>query len=216
MRVGCTPQDVGFPPTLRACELVDLVRAHYRDPLPRDEVLERFGLELVSARQAGGLSGGQRRRLGLALAFAGRPEAVFLDEPTTGLDVESRLQFWSLIRDQSGAGTTVLLTTHYLEEANALATRVAVLHEGVIVADGSPEEIRREVGLTRITFAAGPVPGLEGVDRHTYEAGRTTLWVEDAEPVVRGLIERNVPLRDLEVVRPSLEQAFLQLTRDAP
>ena len=140
--LGSTPQDVSFPPTLRVLELVDLVRAHYEHPLPAAELLERFGLDELAGRQAGGLSGGERRRLALALGFAGRPRAVLLDEPTTGLDVESRREAWAHIRAFSAAGGAVLLTTHSLEEAEALASRIAVIHLGRIVAEGTPTEIR--------------------------------------------------------------------------
>ena len=138
LRVGVTPQETGFPPTLRVREVVDLVRAHFPGPAPAPELLERFGLAELAPRQTGGLSGGERRRLAVALAFAGRPDAVFLDEPTAGLDVESRRTVWSEIERYAGEGGTVLLTTHYLEEAERLAPRVAVLARGRLVADGAP------------------------------------------------------------------------------
>jgi ABC-2 type transport system ATP-binding protein len=137
-RVGCTPQETSFPGTLRVRELVDLVRAHYPAPLPYGELAARFDLDGLGRRQVGGLSGGERRRLACALAFAGDPDLVVLDEPSTGLDVESRRHLWQTIRDER---RTTLLTTHYLEEAAALATRVAVIHAGRIVATGSVAEI---------------------------------------------------------------------------
>jgi ABC-2 type transport system ATP-binding protein len=139
--VGATPQESGFPPTLRVGELVDFVRAHFPAPAPAGELLERFGLAGIARRQAGGLSGGERRRLSVALAFAGRPRALFLDEPTAGLDVESRRAVWQELRSYAAAGGTVLLTTHHLEEAEALASRVVVLARGVVVAEGSPAEL---------------------------------------------------------------------------
>jgi ABC-2 type transport system ATP-binding protein len=140
--LGSTPQDVSFPPTLRVREVIALVRAHYDAPAPLDELVERFGLTRLAERQAGGLSSGERRRLALALAFAGRPRAVLLDEPTTGLDVESRRAIWSHVREFSAAGGSVLLTTHSLDEAEALASRVAVIHLGRIVATGTVEDLR--------------------------------------------------------------------------
>jgi ABC-2 type transport system ATP-binding protein len=140
--VGITPQESGFPPTLRVRELVDLVRAHFPDPAPTDELLDRFGLAELERRQAGGLSGGQRRRLSVALAFAGRPKLLLLDEPTTGLDVEARRAVWCEVSSHAGAGGTVLLTTHHLEEAEALASRVVLLRNGVVVADGSFADLR--------------------------------------------------------------------------
>ena len=124
--------------------MIALVRAHYETPAPLEELVERFGLAGLSSRQAGGLSAGERRRLALALAFSGRPRAVLLDEPTTGLDVESRRAMWSHVREFSAAGGSVLLTTHSLEEAEALASRIAVIHLGRVVAAGTVDDIRGE------------------------------------------------------------------------
>jgi ABC-2 type transport system ATP-binding protein len=139
--VGVTPQEAGFPPTLHVREIVDLVRAHFPCPVPTEELIERFRLEAIARRQAGGLSGGERRRLSVALAFAGDPAAIFLDEPTAGLDVESRRSVWAEIDRYSADGGTVLLTTHHLEEAERLATRVVLLARGRVVAEGSPAEL---------------------------------------------------------------------------
>jgi ABC-2 type transport system ATP-binding protein len=139
--VGVTPQEASYPPTLRVCEIVDLVRAHFAASVATAELLARFGLAEVRRRQAGGLSGGERRRLSVALAFAGDPLAVFLDEPTTGLDVEARHVVWSELEAFGAAGGTILLTTHYLEEAEALASRVALLSDGRIAAEGSPGQL---------------------------------------------------------------------------
>jgi ABC-2 type transport system ATP-binding protein len=133
---------------LRVREIVDLVRAHFATPVATRELLARFGLTECSRRQAGGLSGGERRRLAVALAFAGRPRAVFLDEPTTGLDVEARRALWSELESYAGTGGTILLTTHYLEEAEALASRVALLSRGRIAAEGSPRGLANAHGGT--------------------------------------------------------------------
>ncbi len=146
--VGVTPQDASFPPTLRVCEVVDLVRAHFAAPVSAAGLLARFGLTEHARRQVGGLSGGERRRLSVALAFAGRPLAVFLDEPTTGLDIEARRSVWSELGAYAAAGGTILLTTHYLEEAEALATRVALLSRGRLVAHGSPRQLASAHGGT--------------------------------------------------------------------
>jgi ABC-2 type transport system ATP-binding protein len=140
--LGSTPQDVSFPPTLRVREVIELVRAHYEAPAPLEELVERFGLARLAGRQAGGLSSGERRRLALALAFAGQPRAVLLDEPTTGLDVESRRAIWAHVREFSAGGGSVLLTTHSLEEAQALASRIAVIHLGRVVATGTVDDLR--------------------------------------------------------------------------
>jgi ABC-2 type transport system ATP-binding protein len=133
--VGCAPQETSFPVTLRVGEVVDLVRAHFQAPHDRRALLERFRLDELESRQIGGLSGGQRRRLACALAFAGDPALVLLDEPSSGLDVESRQRLWETVRE---SGCSVLLATHSFEEAEALATRVVVLQEGRVVANGSP------------------------------------------------------------------------------
>jgi ABC-2 type transport system ATP-binding protein len=146
--IGVTPQEAGFPPTARVGEIVDLVAAHFAGPVPTVELLGRFGLGEHTRRQIGGLSGGQRRRLSVALAFVGRPLAVFLDEPTTGLDVESRRAVWSELAAYAAAGGTILLTTHYLEEAEALASRVALIAGGRVAAEGSPGELARGHGGT--------------------------------------------------------------------
>ena len=139
--VGVTPQESGFPPTLRVSEIVELVRAHFSTPVATADLLVRFGLVECARRQAGGLSGGERRRLSVALAFVGNPRAVFLDEPTSGLDVEARRAVWSELEEYAAAGGTILLTTHYLEEAEALASRVALLSRGRIAAEGPPGQL---------------------------------------------------------------------------
>lgn len=151
--VGATPQEMSFPPSLRTREIVEFVRAHYADALPADELLRRFALEPIARRQTGGLSGGERRRLAVALAFAGRPRLAVLDEPTTGLDIEARRQVWEVIREYVDTGGAVLLTTHSLEEAHALADRVVVVARGRAVAVGTPEELTRRAGLPSLEEA---------------------------------------------------------------
>ncbi|WP_456413506.1 ATP-binding cassette domain-containing protein [Oceanithermus profundus] len=207
--LGVTPQATGFPPTLRVREVVELVRAHYPEPLPADELLERFGLGGLAARNVQALSGGQARRLAVALAFAGRPRLAVLDEPTTGLDVESRRALWREIERFKQGGGTVLLTTHYLEEAEALADRVVVLNRGRVVSEGSPEAIKRRVGLKRVRFRAAQTPELEGVERSEREGDLHTLWTADADALVRRLVESGAAFHDLEVRPVSLEEAFL-------
>jgi ABC-2 type transport system ATP-binding protein len=135
------PQEHGFPQTLHVREILDLVRAHFSRPAARSDLLERFGLVEIAGRQAGGLSGGQRRRLAVALAFAGNPRAMFLDEPTTGLDIEARLAVWDEVRAYAATGGTVLLTTHHLEEAEQLASRIMLLAGGRVIADGTAPEL---------------------------------------------------------------------------
>ena len=151
--IGATPQESSFPPTLRVREVVELVAAHFAAPAPPAELLERFALTGIARRQTGGLSGGERRRLSVALAFVGRPLAVFLDEPTAGLDVEARRSVWREIQHYAAGGGTVLLTTHYLEEAAALASRVVLLAHGRIVAEGTTAEIAAQAGVAGLEEA---------------------------------------------------------------
>ena len=210
--VGATPQEATFSPTLTVREIVDLVRAHYADPLPREEVLKLFALDGVAGRQAGGLSGGQKRRLAIALAFAGDPAAVFLDEPTAGLDVESRRLAWEHVRRFAASGGTVLLTTHHLEEADALASRIVVLVDGKVVAEGSPAEIKARAGVKRVRVPAQDLPPLPGVERVEREGTVETLYVRDAAAVVRALVLAGASVDGLEVLPVSLEEAFMELT----
>jgi ABC-2 type transport system ATP-binding protein len=160
-QVGATPQAAGFADNLTVAEVVDLVRVHYPDPVAPPELLGRFGLAELAGRRAGGLSGGQQRRLAVALAFAGRPRLVVLDEPTTGLDVEARRQVWEVVRAFVADGGAVLLTTHYLEEAQALASRVVVIADGTIIAHGSVDDITTQAGLGRGHLRVPSPPDLE-------------------------------------------------------
>src|SRR5262249_31248672 len=141
-RLGSMPQEVDVPPTLTVREVLGLVQAHYPDPPPAEPLLERFDLSRLAARQAGGLSGGERRRLAVARPLAGRPQTLVLAEPTAGLDVASRRALWQAVAALRDAGGAVLLTTHYLEEAAALADRVVVIADGQIVVEGSVDEVR--------------------------------------------------------------------------
>jgi ABC-2 type transport system ATP-binding protein len=211
-QIGLTPQETGLPPTLKVGECVDFVAAHFPNPLPKDEVLSRFGLDKLAKRQTGGLSGGQKRRLAVALAFVGRPKLVFLDEPTTGLDVEVRHVLWDAIRTFHADGGAVLLTSHYLEEVEALATRVVVLGAGRVLADDTVAAVRGLVGVHRVSIAAIPLPRLPNVVSTAEADGRLHLLTPDPDQLVRDLVTADVPFRDLEVRPTTLEEAFLQLT----
>jgi ABC-2 type transport system ATP-binding protein len=203
--VGIALQESAFPATLRVRELVELVRAHYVSPLSAAAVLERFGLQALAKRQLGGLSGGEKRRVAVALAFAGRPSLVVLDEPTAGLDGEARHTVWEAIRAHTGESGTVLLTTHYLEEADALATRVVLLDAGVIVADGSVASIKAAAGLTRVSFRAVAGLAIDGAER---DGERLRILTSDAGATVERLVRQGAPLGDLEVRPLTLEEAI--------
>jgi ABC-2 type transport system ATP-binding protein len=203
--VGAALQDANFPATLRVRELVELVRAHYVFPLPTESVLREFGLEELARRQVGGLSGGERRRIAVALAFAGRPSLVVLDEPTAGLDGAARRAVWAAIRAQANAGGTVLLTTHHLEEAEALATRVVLIEAGAVVTDGSVAAIKAGAGLTRVMFRAPVEVPIEGAER---DGTFVRIFTSDAGAVVERLVRDDVRLADLDVRPLTLEEAI--------
>jgi ABC-2 type transport system ATP-binding protein len=210
--VGATPQEVGFPDNLTVREVADLVRVHFPDPAATPELLGRFGLAEVAGRRAGGLSGGQMRRLAVALAFAGRPRLVVMDEPTTGLDVEARRGLWQIIRAFVADGGAVLLTTHYLEEAQALASRVVVIAGGEIIAQGSVHDITARAGLSRVRLRAPSLPDLPTVTRVEADNGSYTLYTTDPDGLVRVLALQGVRFTGLQVERASLEEAFVSLT----
>jgi len=214
LRVGVALQEPSFPPTLRVAELAALVAAHFPRPLPVADLLDRFGLVSVAHRQAGGLSGGERRRLAAALAFAGRAQAVFLDEPTAGLDVESRRDLWEVIRAHAAGGGSVFLTTHHLEEAEALATRVAVIDRGAIVARGTAAELRRRTGISRVRVRATALPPLAAAIRVERDGDAVDLHTRDVPALLAELGGAGVRLDELEVSPASLEEAFLELVEN--
>lgn len=195
--VGATPQASGFPDMLSVREILSFVAEHYARPARLDETVERFGLSELATRRVGTLSVGQSRRLALALAFVGNPELAVLDEPTVGLDVESRQRLRQVVRDLSD-GRSVLFTTHDLEEAQAIATRVLVIDRGRLLFDGDAEALRSRVGGRRLRY--------RGKD------GAVSVTTEDSDAYVRAMVAGGVAFENLEITRPSLEEAFLSLT----
>ncbi|GAA1674156.1 ABC transporter ATP-binding protein [Nonomuraea maheshkhaliensis] len=210
--IGVTPQETGLPESLRVKEIVDFVSAHFPERTGTKELLARFGLDDLAGRQVGGLSGGQRRRLAVALAFAGRPKLVFLDEPTTGLDVEARRALWDGIRSFHAEGGTVLLTSHYLEEIEALAQRVVVIGSGRVLADDTVRAVRDLVGVRRVSLVAEDLPELPGVLGSERVDGRTHLVTTDPDRLVVELVRSGTPFSGLEIRPTTLEEAFLALT----
>jgi ABC-2 type transport system ATP-binding protein len=196
-RLGATPQENGFPDMLRVDEIAGFVAEHYPAAPPVEETLALFGLERVARRRAGSLSKGESRRVALALAFAGDSELVVLDEPTTGLDVESRRRLWEAVRRRA-AGRSILFTTHYLEEAQAFATRIVVIDRGRLLFDGDAAALRGRVGGRRVTYTCAGAP--------------VSVTTSDADAYVRELVTTGVAFSDLEISRPSIEEAFLTLT----
>lgn len=214
--LGITPQETGLPPTLKVREVVDFVAGHFADPAPGGELLDRFGLADLSSRQTGALSGGQKRRLAVALALVGRPRVLLLDEPTTGLDVSARAALWDAIREYHAGGGTVLLTSHYLEEVQALAQRVVVVDKGVIRADDRLDAILDRVALRRIAVhCATDLSEWSGVMRWRRDGDRQELYTADADAIVRDLVASGAEFRGLEIAGASLEEALEEMTTEA-
>ena len=216
--LGLTPQETGLPATLKVREVVDYIGGHYPDPVPTPELLEQFGLGELAGRQTGGMSGGQKRRLAVALALVGRPSVILLDEPTTGLDVNGRQVLWQAIRDYHASGGTVLLTSHYLEEVQALAERVVVVDQGVVRADDTMDAILEQVGVRRVVLHSetlARVGDLEArfpqVSRVQVSGDRVELFSPDADGFVRELVVSGVDFHGLEVRGATLEEAFEQM-----
>jgi ABC-2 type transport system ATP-binding protein len=219
-RCGVMLQESGVPDTLTVRELVELFGSYYPHPMPPERAIGLAGLEPQARQQSGKLSGGQRQRLYFALAVCGDPELIFFDEPTVGMDVESRRGFLDSIREFGKAGKTVVLTTHYLEEADELAERIVVVDRGVVVADGTPAEIKSRVVGKWVTFrteqplAEAELRGLP-YTRLNMDRARTRLFSSAPEALLRELFARGVDIADLEVVGADLEEAFVAITREA-
>jgi ABC-2 type transport system ATP-binding protein len=231
-RIGIVLQEAGFDDDATVAELVRLHRGLYPRRLDADAVIDLVGLTGKRSARVRTLSGGQRRRLDLALGLVGAPEVLFLDEPTVGFDPEARRQAWSIVRDLRDAGTTVLLTTHYLDEAQHLADRVAVVVAGRLVALGAPADLAARGRSTVVAFrlaatdAPGPASAPDGTPPGLVAAlgtgGRLdadgTGWrvaTDDATATLHSMttwsLERHVELDALEVRRPTLEDAYLEL-----
>jgi ABC-2 type transport system ATP-binding protein len=219
-RVGVMLQESGIPEMLKVRELIDLFRSYYPKPMARDRAIAMAGLEEKANALVKQLSGGQRQRLYFALAVCGDPDVLFLDEPTVGMDVEGRRSFIERIAEFARMGRTVVLTTHYLEEADQLAKRVIVIDRGLVIADASPQEIKSKVAGKRVRFTAAAVTekDLEGlaVTASTIADHTVQLLTNQPEAVLRELFRRGVEVSDLEVAGADLEDAFISLTTHKP
>jgi ABC-2 type transport system ATP-binding protein len=221
-QIGIVLQSTGVERYLTVAETVRMYAGFYPHPRPVDEVIGLVGLEAKRNSRVNKLSGGQQRRLDVAIALAGDPDLLFLDEPTTGFDPSARRESWDVIKNLATLGKTVLLTTHYMDEAQFLADRVAVISAGQIVADGDPATLaNRELARARIRYrlpaGATPPPGLAGP---AGPDGFTEFTPDDVTLALHQLtgwaMEQRVSLDGLEVTRPSLEDVYLSLTSDAP
>lgn len=216
-RTGVMLQESGLPLFLRVREVIDLFRIYYPHPIDRDQVIEMAGLVDKTNAYLVTLSGGQQQRLYFALAVCGDPDALFLDEPTVGMDVEARRAFWAHVRTFVGSGRTLLLTTHYLEEADAMADRIVVIDKGRVIADAPPGDLKARVENKRISFDASQAPDLSGlpVQRVQTNGSRFDVVTSNPEIVLRELFARGVDIRNLEVVGATLEEAVIGLTTAA-
>ena len=221
-RIGIVLQTSGVEHELTVREAIELYGSAYRRRRPTDELLDLIGLDAKADARIGTLSGGQRRRLDLALGIVGYPDLVFLDEPTTGFDPAARRKSWELVQGLCSLGTTVLLTTHYLDEAEQLADRVGVLTNGRLVAEGTPDELIAGLADTVVSFS---VDGVDAValagalpPDASFEAGQvrftTATPTADVHRVTTWALDHDLELRSLTVLRPTLEDVFLGLADD--
>lgn len=223
-RIGIVLQETSVDKFFTVREAIELYGGYYPDPLPVDEVIGIVGLADKADERIRRLSGGQQRRLDVALGLAGNPELLFLDEPTTGFDPSARRNAWQMVKDLQSLGKTILLTTHYMDEAQMLADRVAVIAKGEIVAEGPPDALGgRDVAGTKISFvlpqgSPSPPPQVAG----NFQVLENT-WTSETEtplPLLHELagwaVTHDVDLRSLQVSQPTLEDVYLSLTGSTP
>jgi ABC-2 type transport system ATP-binding protein len=215
-RIGIMMQEVALSPVMRPREFLAQVASYYPTPYDVQSVIKRLGLEKIADRTYQDLSGGQKRQVQFAMSIVGRPELLFLDEPSVGLDTNARAALWQVVRDLIHEGCSIVLTTHYLEEAEALADRVAVVAHGRLVAGGSVDEIRAHVSRKTIqcrsSLARAQMESWPEVVELSEDAGRQSIVTRDAEAILRRLLDADAGVRDIEVRRAGLAEAFTELT----
>ncbi|WP_158997501.1 ABC transporter ATP-binding protein [Pigmentibacter ruber] len=217
-QVGLTPQNVDFPEGLYTVELLKFVQAHYQAPCSVEQMIDLFQLQSFLKVKATKLSGGQKRRLALALAFIGNPNLIFLDEPTTGLDVESRKILLKTIKNFATNGKSIFLTTHYLEEIEQIATRILVLANGKIIADGSIEDIKKRANfnLSYVTFYCDSNLNLNlfpFVSSFEVENNFYSIKTTNSDIFISDLVTQKVPFKNLQIQKENLESAFIHLSK---
>jgi ABC-2 type transport system ATP-binding protein len=217
-RIGVMLQDAALPPTLRVGELIRLATSYYPAPRSVAESADLAGVADLLGRAYSQLSGGQQRRVQFALAICGKPQLLFLDEPTVGMDIESRQRLWAAIRHLVAEGNSVVLTTHYLEEAEALANRVCVMARGRMISEGSVDELRARVQLKRVRcrsrLSLAEVGAWPEVAEARLEGERLCLGTDAAEALLRRLLAADASLSSLEVQAAGLADAFTELTTE--
>jgi ABC-2 type transport system ATP-binding protein len=216
VRIGAMLQVARIPETLRVREHLDLFRSYYPRPLPMEEIVRIAQLDGIESRFYSQLSGGQKQRVLFGLALCGDPDLIMLDEPSVGMDIEARRGLWLQIRTLADRGKTVLLTTHYLEEADALAHRIIVINKGRIVSEGTPSEIKSRGAGRKISCRTDldidylrTLPSVTSVERNR---DAVVVTAGEAERVVREMLLQDAALSNLEIASPALEDAFLALT----
>ncbi len=217
-RIGVMMQELALAPELRVREHIDLVSRYYPDPITPDEAMQMTNTTGLASRPYGKLSGGQKRQVQFAMALCGRPSLLFLDEPTVGLDVQARTIMWATLRQLVHDGCSIVLTTHYLEEAESLADRVVVLAKGRAIASGSVQEMRASVSRKHISCSTALAPDVvarwSGVQSVIQDRGRLQIIASNADSVVRQLVVADAAFQELEVRSAGLAEAFTELTQE--
>lgn len=218
-RIGVMLQESGVPETLKVHELIELFGRFHDNPMFTQEAIKMAGLQEQANVRLSRLSGGQKQRVFFALALVGNPDILFLDEPTTGLDIEARRTFWDQINHQVAQGKTIVLTTHNLEEADALAKRIIVINQGEIIADGTPDEIKGHVGGKQVRFRSSnrtieELNALVSPQSFYLIGNKFEILTKAPEALLATLFRQEVEISDLEVIGAGLEEAFLSLTNN--
>lgn len=218
-RIGVMLQQVSLMDALKVKELLALFRSYYPNPLSMEEMIQLTGLqESELNKRTEKLSGGQKRRVSFALAMAGNPDLVFFDEPTVGMDSTARREFWAKVRQLASAGKTVLFSTHYLQEADDVATRILLFNEGKLVADGCPSTIKQSLLKKTVSFRTdNSFPKerfltMDHVSDVYDEKGKVVIQTEDTDRVLSSLFAEGVPISEISIDKGRLEDAFEQLT----
>lgn len=211
--IGYSGQEISFPAHLKTVEVLRLVKAHYDRGPSVEHMATHFNLHSFLHRQMGGLSGGERRRVSLACALLGAPHLLVLDEPTTGLDVESRIHLWQEIRDFAADGGAVLLSTHDLNEVSQVAHRVVIIDHGTVLFDGPTNEITRSLKFRTIKFRSPKKPLSSLIEDCTTEGDNHRILTQHPEELLKEFFENSFPLEDLEVSTATLEEAFIHLRK---
>jgi ABC-2 type transport system ATP-binding protein len=218
-KIGAMLQEGKLMPGVRVGEFLDFVRSLHPAPLSRGQLLDLAGLGALEKRRVDRLSGGQTQRVRFAMAIAGNPELLLLDEPTAAMDVEARREFWASMHAYAALGHTILFATHYLEEAENSASRLVIIAQGQVIADGTVPEIQARYGEPRVSFTlleegAVALERLPGVHRTEVVGERVTLHTSDPDATARALVGSAIPWKDLQVKSNDLEETFIKLVHN--